>query len=80
MTTIKLQFDEQTLERVQQLAVLRHSTIEILVKEMIELLSVIEVPDDSLLGMFAQEPELINQVVESAMKARETTPLRLPNG
>jgi uncharacterized protein (DUF433 family) len=31
-----------------------------------------------LLGLFADEPELVDEVVESAMRDRETRPLRLP--
>lgn len=33
---------------------------------------------DSLLGLFRDEPELLDQIVEEAMSARETQPLRLP--
>ncbi len=32
---------------------------------------------DPILGIFADEPELVDAVVESAMKDRETRPLRL---
>jgi uncharacterized protein (DUF433 family) len=31
-----------------------------------------------LLGLFADEPELVDEVVESALRDRETRPLRLP--
>jgi hypothetical protein len=34
---------------------------------------------DVFLGLFAQEPELLDQVVESVMQAREQHPLR-PSG
>lgn len=33
---------------------------------------------DPLLGLFADEPELMDEVVESAMRDREVRPLRLP--
>jgi predicted DNA-binding antitoxin AbrB/MazE fold protein len=33
-------------------------------------------PPDPLLGSMAEEPELIDQVVDEAMKARESHPLR----
>jgi uncharacterized protein (DUF433 family) len=33
---------------------------------------------DPLLGLFADEPDLVDEVVESAMRDRETRPLRLP--
>ena len=35
---------------------------------------------DTMLGMFADEPELLDEVVESAMQARERDPLRQPVG
>ncbi len=33
---------------------------------------------DELLGLFRDEPELLDEIVEDAMKTRETQPLRLP--
>ena len=36
--------------------------------------------EDPFMGMFAQEPELIDQIVATAMQSRETTPLRVLNG
>ena len=33
---------------------------------------------DPLLGLFADEPELIDQMVEDVMLTRSSTPLRLP--
>jgi hypothetical protein len=76
MKTIQLQLDEQTFERAWRIARLRHCTLEELIQEIISQLGEAETPDDSLLGMFAHEPELVNQVVESVMKAREEHPLR----
>ncbi len=35
-------------------------------------------PHDPLLGLFADEPELMDEVVEAAMRDRETRPLRAP--
>lgn len=32
----------------------------------------------SLIGLLADEPELADQILESAMSARETRPLRMP--
>ena len=48
-------------------------------KELIEQLEVAPPTVDVFLGLFAQEPELIEQVVESVMQAREQHPLR-PSG
>ena len=76
MKTIELQLDEETFERAQRLAEVRRYTLETLIAEIIEHLALIDIKADPLLGMFADEPEIIDQVVESAMMARELHPLR----
>jgi hypothetical protein len=80
VTTIELQLDERTLERARNVATRRHSSLEALIAEIIDLLARIEDTEDPLLGMFSQEPDLIDQVLNSAMSARETHPLRVTNG
>ena len=37
-------------------------------------------PPDAIVGLFADQPDLIEAVAEEAMQARETDPLRLPRG
>ncbi len=80
METIELELDEQTIERARHIAALRHSTLEELIRDVIELLTAAEGSPDPLLGMFAQEAALIDQVLDQAMTARETDPLRVPSG
>jgi len=80
VTIIELQLDEQTLERARNVAMRRRSTLEALIVEIIDLLAGAEGTDDPILGMFAQEPGLIDQVLDSAMNAREMHPLRVSNG
>jgi hypothetical protein len=80
MTVIELQLDQETLERAQRVATRRQSTLEALLKEIIEFLAGPEPEQDPILGMFAHEPELIDEVVENAMAAREEHPLRSTNG
>jgi tRNA(fMet)-specific endonuclease VapC len=67
MEKIELQLDEQTLARALKLAASRQCTLEELVKEIIEKMEVSETADEPFLGMFADEPELIDQVMVSAM-------------
>jgi hypothetical protein len=74
--TITLKLDETTLERFRRLAETRRCTLEELIQEIIEQAGRVEVGNDLLLGMFAQEPELIDQVLALALKAREDDPLR----
>jgi hypothetical protein len=54
--------------------------LEALIKEVIDLLTAAESSSDPLLGMFAQEAALIDQVVDQAMTARETDLLRTRSG
>jgi hypothetical protein len=80
MTIVELQLDEKTIERAQRVALHRQSTLEDLLQELIEVLAGSGPVDDPFLGMFAHNPELIDQIVESAMAAREQHPLRASNG
>jgi hypothetical protein len=80
MTIIELQLDERTLERARDVATRRHSSLEALIAEIIDLLAGAAGTDDPLIGMFSHEPDLIDQVVHSVMSAREMHPLRAPNG
>ena len=76
LKTIQLQLDEQTLERARRIAKIRHRTLEELIEEIISQLGEAEAANDPFLGMLAHEPELVDQVIESVMKAREEHPLR----
>lgn len=80
METIELQLDSKTLELARRLVEFRRCTLEELITEAIEQLATVQAGDDAFLGMFAREPELIDQVVESALKAREAHPLRQSHG
>ena len=76
MERIELRLDKETFERVRRLAESRRCSIEDVIKELIEQLGVAEATIDPFLGLFAKEPELVDRVVESAMRAREEHPLR----
>ena len=80
METITLQLDPQTLARARQLAASRHCTVEALLEECMEYLGMTETAGDPFLGMFAQEPALIDHVVASVMQARAEHPLRACDG
>ena len=80
MTIVKLHLDDQTFERIKQIAAGRRATVETLLQDLVQHLVTIETTADPILGMFAQEPDLMDAVTASAMSARETDPLRLPVG
>ncbi len=80
MTIVKLDLDTQTFESIQRIATRRRATVETLIQGLVRRLVAIENTNDPLLGMFAQEPDLMDAVTATAMSARETDPLRLPVG
>jgi len=80
VSTIKLRLDDQTFKRVKHIAARRRATVESLIQDLVQRLVAIETTADPLLGMFAEEPDLIDAVTAAALNARETDPLRQPIG
>lgn len=80
MGKIELYLDEKTISRALKLAESRRCSLEELIKEIIERLEVSESTNDPFLGMVADEPGLMDQVIASAMISREVHPLRRSNG
>jgi hypothetical protein len=76
METGGLRLDEETLARARRLAAARQVTVEELIKEALARLETPAAPDDPVLGMFADVPDLMDEIVEEAMQARERHPLR----
>jgi hypothetical protein len=77
VTTVKLHLDNQTFERVKDIADRRRATVEGLIQDLVERLVTTQTDEDPFLGMFAQEPDLVDAIVASAMHTRETGSLRL---
>lgn len=82
MSTSELHLDERTYARAKQLAEEKHISVEQLVSEAIERYTVTpnreDTPRDSMIGLFSDVPELMDQIVEEAYQNRERDPLRLP--
>jgi Ribbon-helix-helix protein, copG family len=76
METSEFQLDEETLARARRLAAARRVTVGEIIKEALEQLETAAAPDDPILGMFADVPELMDEIVEEAMQSRERHPLR----
>ena len=77
MDTVVVELDPQTSERARRLAHERGTTVEALVQSLIVQLDTGEIAPDPLLGLFVDEPELLDVAIQEAMQARETQPLRL---
>lgn len=80
MKKIELELDEQMFEQAQLLAAAQQFTLEAWLQQLIERQIIVAAAEDPLLGMFVDEPDLIDEIVDSAMQARETHPLRQANG
>ncbi len=78
MTTIELRLGDRALDRARRLARTRRCPLESVFEDAIEKMPLAEAHDDPFLGMFRDEPELIDEVTHSAMKARERDSLRAP--
>ena len=75
MATIEIQLDEQVLIQARKLAEKHQYNLEEFLVRIIEQLGA-PTPDDPLIGLFSDEPELLDQVVNSAMLSRESASLR----
>lgn len=76
MESIVVELDAETSERARRLAQARGMTVEAFVQSLIAQLDKREAIHDPLLGLFADEPALLDAIVEQAMHDRETQPLR----
>ncbi|MEQ9484511.1 hypothetical protein [Coleofasciculus sp. F4-SAH-05] len=70
MTKIEVELDQQTLESAKLLAESRQSTVSELIADVIKLLIRQKRTKDPWLGLVADEPELVGEILEEALKNR----------
>lgn len=70
MEKIELEIDRQTLERVKTLAMLNQSTVSELLTEVMARLAEIQDKKDPLMGLYADLPEVIDEILADAMEKR----------
>ncbi len=75
MEHIELDLDDKVMWRARQLAEVRGATVEAVLTDIITQ-GISGGTNDRWLGMFADEPELLDEVVASTMAARERDKLR----
>ncbi|MGD9645265.1 MAG: hypothetical protein AB7U73_06100 [Pirellulales bacterium] len=82
MASGDLHLDEHTFNRVRQLAAEQNISVEQLLSEAVEQYALqrepSETPLDSMIGLFADVPDLMDQIVQQAYDNRERDPWRLP--
>lgn len=79
MDNVVVELDRQTSERVRRLAKAHRTTVINLVQTLIAQLDAAEPTTDFVLGLFADEPVLLDSIVEDVMLTRETQLLRHTN-
>lgn len=81
MSTNELHLDERTYARAKRLAQEKNITVEELVCEAIERYTIAFKTEpgnrDTMIGLFADAPELMDQIVAEAYRDREKAPHRL---
>jgi predicted transcriptional regulator len=80
MRPITIELDDETFQRVQQLAERHSLTVEEMITSIISRAGIAGATSDALWGLFSDEPELVNQVFAAAMQARKRDPLRQKEG
>ena len=79
MEKVELLLDAPMLERTRRVAQARGYTVEELLEQLVQQLDSNGTTDDPVLGSFADEPGLIDQVTDDAMLAREAQVLERPD-
>ena len=78
MSRSLVEMDDQTLAQAESLARHRGVTVEQLLAELVEQASrPLGGAGEQVLGLFGDEPDLMDQVAEDALRSREEQPLRL---
>jgi hypothetical protein len=86
METIELKLDKETLKRAREVAASRGVSVEELVRELVSHAAEkapnggAQQVEDPLWGMFRDDAEVLDQIVEEAMQARARNPFRLSDG
>ena len=67
MEKIEIELDKQTLEDAKLLAEVRQCSLPELMAEVIKRLGSAKVTKDPWMGLFADEPELVDEIIEESI-------------
>ncbi|MCC5629295.1 hypothetical protein [Nostoc sphaeroides] len=73
MEKIELELDRLTFERAKTLAIVNQSTLSELISHVIERLAEVQEKNDPLMGLYADIPEIVDEIVAEAMEKRGYT-------
>lgn len=74
-TSLEIKLPDETYNALQRAAARAHKTEAELARDLLQ--SALE-KQGGVLGLFADEPELVDALLADAMDSREITPLRIP--
>jgi len=75
MEKIEIEIDRISLQRAKTLAQLNEVTLPELLSVLIERLAEVQKAKDPVMGLWADIPEIVDDIVEEAMKNRAGTPI-----
>jgi hypothetical protein len=70
MKKIELELDPETYNKIEKLSQTHHCQVSDLIKAMIEQLTQPEVMNDSLIGQWSKDAELVDQLIEDMLQHR----------
>ncbi len=73
MQKIEIQLDRLTFERAKTLAIVNQLTLSELITDVIERLAEIQEKKDPLMGLYADVPEIVDEIFAEAMEKRGYT-------
>ncbi|MDB9375213.1 hypothetical protein [Nodularia sphaerocarpa] len=70
MEKIEVELDRLTFERAKTLAIVNQSSLSELITHVIERLAEIQEKKDPLMGLYADVPEIVDEILAEAMEKR----------
>ncbi len=75
MAKIEVELDDNILEQAQWMTKWQHCTLDELIAKALKQFAVAEAPNYPLLGLFADDPESVDEMLAEVMKDRAAHPL-----
>ncbi|MDZ7960569.1 MAG: hypothetical protein RMY34_22255 [Aulosira sp. DedQUE10] len=72
MKKIEIALDQETFDKIEQLAQTHHCQVSDLIKAMIEQLTQPEVINNSFIGKWSNDAELVDKMIEDILKHRNS--------
>lgn len=72
MKKIEIELDQETFEKIEQLTQTHHCQVADLIKAMIEQLTKPEIINNSFIGEWSNDAELVDKMVEDILQSRNS--------